>query len=267
MDFDLKGRTAIVTGGSKGIGKSIAKSLALEGVNVAICARGSESLLSAQKEINELSGNVITILTDGTKPESVQSAIKKVIEQFGGIDILVNNTGGVDKFGDFLELTHDDWRKAFELNVMTIVCFVQYTLAWLRKSTSPRIINISSISGLQPGYYNPHYTTTKAAVINLSKYLSNQFVQDQILVNVVCAGPVHSHSWDKNVQRIADMQNIPLEISKSNIEVEESDKIPLGRVGEGDDISGLVTFLASSKASWITGSCFHVNGGKLRTIF
>ena len=266
MELDLKGRTAIVTGGSKGIGKSIAKSLALEGVNVAICARGTESLLSAQKEINELSGNVIAISTDGTKSESVQSAIKEVVEQFGGIDILVNNTGGVDKFGGFLELTHDDWRNAFEFNVMTVVCFVQHTLEWLRKSTSPRIINISSISGLQPGYYNPHYTTTKAAVINLSKYLANEFVRDQILVNAVCAGPVHSHSWDKNVKRIADMQNIPLEIAKSNIEVEESAKVPLGRVGEGDDISGLVTFLASNKASWITGSCFHVNGGKLSTI-
>jgi len=243
MELGLKDRVAIVTGGSKGIGKAIAKSLAEEGVNVVICARGRESLLSVQKEIADSGGSIYAIPVEATKPESVQNLINSVVEKFGQIDILINNLGGTDKFGDFFELKHDDWKMAFELNVMTIVYFVQYSIPWLRKSTAPRIINISSISGLQPGSYNPHYTITKAAVINLSKYLSNQLVKDNILVNVVCPGPVHSDSWDRNVQRLADIHNISIEEARVKIDTEESVKIPLGRVGEGKDVAELVTFL------------------------
>ena len=102
--------------------------------------------------------------------------------------------------------------------------------------------------------------------INLSKFLSNHLAGDGILVNVVCPGPVHSDSWDDNVQHIANIRGIPIDEARGQVEVEEASKIPLGRVGEGDDVAGLVTFLASDKAAWVTGSCFHVNGGKLRSI-
>ena len=90
--------------------------------------------------------------------------------------------------------------------------------------------------------------------------------RDRILVNTICPGPVHSHSWDRNVQRLANSWNVSLDEARARVDIEETDKIPLGRVGEGDDVAGLVTFLASDKAAWITGSCFHVNGGKLRSM-
>ena len=266
MDLGLKGRVAIVTGGSKGIGKAIAKSLANEGVNVVICSRGVESLATVQKEIKQSGGNAVAVAADATDPEAVRNVVATAIERFGGLDILVNNVGGANRFAGFLELTNEEWIEAFELNVMTVVYFVRYALPALRQSHAARIINISSISGVQPGAYNPHYTITKAAVINLSKYLANQLASDRILVNVVCAGPVHSDSWDRNVQRIANIRSIPLDEARAQVEVEEANKIPLGWVGEGDDVAGLVTFLASDKAAWITGSCFHVNGGKLRSM-
>lgn len=267
MDLKLKGRVAIVSGGSKGIGAAIAKSLADEGVRVVICARGEKSLTAVREEIMRSGGRVVAISADCTDPDAVRSVVDRTVEEFHGIDILVNNIGGAEVFADFLELCDDDWLNAFNLNVMSVVYFVRYALPWLRQSTLSRIINISSISGVQPGFYNPHYTITKAATINLSKYLANKFASDGILVNTVCPGPVHSHSWDKNVRRIADVQNLRLDKAKTQVDTEEAQKIPLGRIGEGGDVADLVTFLASERAGWVTGSCFHVNGGKLRSIY
>lgn len=266
MDFELKGRVAIVTGGGKGIGKAIAISLANEGVKVVICARSSESLLSVQNEINKSGGECLYVCADVCSPESVQKVIDTAIEKFGGIDILVNNAGGVTKFGGFFELTDSDWLETFQLNVMSAIYFVRHALPFLQQSQAARIINISSISGIEPGTYNPHYTTTKAAIINLSKFLSNLVADKNILVNVVCPGPVHSYSWDMNVERIAKIRNISFDEAKKRVDSEESAKIPIGWIGEGEDIASLVTFLASEKARWITGSCFHVNGGKLRSM-
>ena len=265
MELELKGRVAIVTGSSKGIGKAIALSLAAEGAHVAICAREKDPLLLLQKEIEGRGGSVVAIPADVTKAESIQKIISQTIDRFGKLDILINNVGGVKKFGGFFELTDNEWKEAFELNVMTVVSFIRQSMPWLKKSISPRVINISSISGVEPGFSNPHYNITKAAIINMSKHLANVLVKDKILVNVVCPGPVHSSSWSNNVQNIAENRNIPYEKAWEEFEEQESAKIPIGRVGEGSDISDLVVFLSSDKASWITGSCFHINGGKLKS--
>lgn len=264
MNLPLTGRIALVTGGSKGIGRAIVQALAKEGARVAATARGADSLRVMK---NELSGlEILTVAADATDQEAVSSAVNRVIETYGGMDILVNNVGGAGIFGGFPDLTDEDWRSAFDLNVLSVVHFVRAAEPYLRKSSNGRIINISSIAGVQPGTFNPHYTVTKAATINLSKFLANYFVKDGVLVNVVCPGPVHSDSWDDNVRRLASERGIPIEVAWQQVERNESSKIPLGRVGEGEDVAGLVAFLASDKASWITGSCFHVNGGKLNTI-
>lgn len=267
MVLNLEDRVAIVTGGSKGIGKAIAKSLAKEGAHVIICARGVNALESVVREIRQEGGSAIAQSVDALDNKAVETVIGKVVQEFGGLDIVVNNVGGVKKFADFLDLDEKDWHHTFELNVMTMVHFVKHTLPWLRRSDHARIINISSISGLQPGFYNPHYTVTKAATINLSKYLANKLADDHILVNTICPGPVHSDAWDRNVAHVASIRNISFEEANIQVNVEEGNKIPLGRVGEGDDVAGLVAFLASDKAEWITGSCFHVNGGKMRSMF
>lgn len=266
MELDLNGRVAIVTGGGKGIGKSIAMSLANAGAKVVICARSKESLSSVQNDINKSGGECLYVCADVCRPEPVQKVIDTTIEKFGGIDILVNNAGGVTKFAGFFELTDSDWLETFQLNVMSVVYFIRYALPFLQQSQAARVINISSISGVEPGSYNPHYTITKAAIINLSKFLSNLVAGKNVLVNVVCPGPVHSHSWDMNVERIAKIRNISFDEAKIQIDSEESAKIPIGWIGGGEDVASLVTFLASEKSRWITGSCFHVNGGKLRSM-
>ena len=264
MNLQLTGRVALVTGGSKGIGRAIVQALAEAGAQVAATARGTAALQQTALELPGL--EILTLAADATDQEAVNSAVARVIEVYGKLDILVNNVGGAVKFGGFADLTDRDWQRAFDLNVLSIVHFVRAAEPHLRQSKNGRIITISSISGVQPGTFNPHYTATKAATINLSKSLANHFVKDHVLVNTVCPGPVHSESWEDNVRRLALERRIPAEEAWQQVEREESLKIPLGRVGDGEDIAGLVAFLASDKASWITGSCFHVNGGKLATI-
>jgi 3-oxoacyl-[acyl-carrier protein] reductase len=264
MNMALNGRIALVTGGSKGIGRAIVQALAEEGARVAAAARGSESLQTMARELSEF--NILTVTADATDEEAVSVAVNRVTETYGGLDILVNNVGGAGRFGGFPDLADADWRSAFDLNVLSVVHFARAAEPYLRKSKNGRIINISSIAGVQPGTFNPHYTVTKAATINLSKFLANYFVKAGVLVNVVCPGPVHSDSWDDNVRRLASERGMRIEDTWQQVEREESSKIPLGRVGEGADVADLVAFLASDKASWITGSCFHVNGGKLSTI-
>ncbi len=265
MKIDLEGRVALVTGGSKGIGRAIVQTLAEGGAQVAITARGAEAL---KKTAAELSGSkILTIPADATDQKEVGLVIARVIDVFGQLDILVNNVGGASKFAGFKDLTDADWRHAFDLNVLSLVHFSRAAEPHLRASKAGRIINISSIVGVQPGTFCPHYAVTKAATINLSKFLSNYFVDDGVLVNVVCPGPVHSEAWNENVSRLAGERGISMEEAWQQVEHEEQAKIPIGRVGEGEDIAGLVAFLASERANWITGSCFHANGGKLRTIW
>jgi 3-oxoacyl-[acyl-carrier protein] reductase len=264
MNLSLRGRVALVTGGSKGIGRAIVQALAEEGARVAVTARGLAALQQTTQELND--HEILACTADATDQAAVDAAVQRVIEVYGKLDILVNNVGGAIKFGGFADLSDRDWQRAFDLNVLSIVHFVRASTPYLRQSSCGRIINISSISGIQPGTFNPHYTVTKAAAINLGKSLANYFVKDKVLVNTVCPGPVHSESWDDNVRRLALERRIPVEEAWHQVEREESLKIPLGRVGEGEDIAGLVAFLASDKAGWITGSCFHANGGKLSTM-
>lgn len=266
MSREFEGRTAIVTGGSKGIGEGIAALLSAKGAHVAICGRGTEALEQAKTRLSAQDGDVLACHADVTSSDSVAQLVDAVVSRFGGIDILVNNAGGAGHFGGFLDLDEEEWVSAYRLNVLSIVLLVRHSLPFLRESRAPRIINISSISGVEPGFYNPHYASAKAASINLSKHLANTFAAENILVNVVCPGPVESCSWDENIQRIANTRGVPVEEAKKAVYMEEEGKIPLGRVGEGRDVAGLVGFLASDAASWITGSCFHVDGGKLRSM-
>ncbi len=266
MDLELKDKVALVTGGSKGIGYAIAQGLAMEGVKVVICGRGKPALLKAQKEIQNARGQIFTVTGDVTKAADVKRILQFISKKFGQLDIVINNAGGAKKFGDLEKLLDKDWLDTYKLNLMSSVYLARYALPILRKSRSARIIFVSSLSGVQPGKYNPHYTSSKAAVINFSKYLANTLAKERILVNAVCAGPVHSDAWERNIAYLTQLQKKNKEIVRREFENQEALKIPLGRVGEGRDIAGMVIFLASAQASWITGSCFYVDGGKLQSM-
>jgi 3-oxoacyl-[acyl-carrier protein] reductase len=266
MELGLAGRAAIVTGGSKGIGRAISVALAAEGVRVAIMARSGEALDDTCAAIQKAGHAAIGVHVDAMDGAQIGQAVAQAVQTLGGLDILVNNAGGAIRFGGWGELTDADWMQSYDLNVLGLVRFVRAAESELRRSRAPRIVNIASISGVQPGTYNPHYSAAKAATINLGKYLANLYAKDRILVNTVCPGPVHSESWNRNIARLASQSGISIEEAFNRVEKEEAAKIPLGRVGEGDDIASMVVYLASDRAKWITGSCFHVNGGKLQSV-
>jgi 3-oxoacyl-[acyl-carrier protein] reductase len=263
MDLELTGRTALVTGGSKGIGAAITRQLLREGMHVGVAARPSAELDDLAREATQAGAICIPAPVDVRDPSAVSRAVGHFASVAGSIDVLVNNVGGALQFGGFEELSDEDWVQAFDFNVMSVVRFTRCALPFLRKSTLRRIINISSTSALQPGHYNPHYCATKAAVVNLSKHLANILAKENILVNTVCAGPVHSQSWAANVQRVATLRAVPYTEAAALIEQEEAAKIPLGVVGEGRHIGDAVAWLASPRSAWTTGSSFHINGGKL----
>ena len=203
MDLNLKGRVALVTGGSKGIGASIVRQLAQEGVRVIICARPSQAMADLVLEISAGGWTCIALPVDVLNPAAISAVVELAARQWGGIDILINNVGGAERFGGFEELKDEDWLRAHEFNVMSVVRFTRSALPHLRGSTLRRIINVSSISAVQPGYYNPHYTVTKAAVLNLGKYLANALANENILVNTICPGPVKTEAWEMNVRKVS----------------------------------------------------------------
>lgn len=265
--MDLRGRVSIVTGGSKGIGASIAEHLANNGADVVICSRSVKNEWMQYNEIPHENGRIYSIRADVTSSEDIKNVIDMTISHLGHLDILVNNAGGPIRQGGFFELLDEEWRNAFEFNAISMIKFVRETYPYLKDSQFARIITISSLTAIQTGSYNPHYSITKAAILNLNKHLATLFAKDKILVNAICPGPIHSNSWNENVSRIASNRNISYQEAWQQIEHEESQKVALGRIGEGSDVAFLVAFLASDKASWITGSCFIVDGGKHCSIF
>lgn len=260
VSFDFHGKTVLVTGGSKGIGLSIAESFSEAGARVAICARDAAHFPSLKEQ------KTLCIKADVTDEADVQRVIEETIDSFGGLDILINNVGGAIQFGDLWSTHSKDWENAFQLNVMSAVRFSKQAIPFLRQSLSPTIINISSISGVEPGYFNPHYTSTKASILNFSKYLANVLAKEKIRVNCVCPGTVETDSWEKSLEAISLQRAQSKEAVREEMSQAERDKIPLATLGTGPDIAKFVLFLASEETQWITGSCFHVNGGKMRAM-
>jgi len=263
MDLGLKDRVVLVTGGSKGIGAAIVREFAREGARVFFCARPSAKLTALASEAQARGEKCEALPVDVFDAAATAELVNEVARRAGGLDVLVNNVGGAQRFAGFDELTDEDWLRAYEFNVLSVVRFTRASLPLLRRSEVRRIINVSSISGLQPGLYNPHYSASKAAVVNLGKHLANVLAKERILVNTVCAGPVHSAAWDSNVRRLAEKSGKSFTAEWQATETAEAAKLPLGAVGEGEHIAAAVAFLASHHSTWTTGSCFHVNGGKL----
>ena len=266
MDFSLKNRVALVTGGSRGIGKTIALSLAKEGADIILCGRGSEALEKTRAEVEKLGVKAYAKSLDATKPNEVGELFSEIVERIGGLDILVNNIGGVTRFGAFEDLETKDWIETMELNFMSMVHFSKEALPWLKKSKHARIINISTIPARQPGFFNPHYNAAKAAMLNLSKYLANNFAKDGVLVNSICPSTIRGENWNERVADRAKRDGINTEEAEAKMVAEETKKVPLGTLGEPEDIASVVVFLSSDKARFITGTSIDVDGGVSRAV-
>lgn len=266
MELSLKGKTAFITGGTKGIGRVIALLFAEAGADVIISGRGKKNLEKVKTEIEKFGNKIFTAQVDATRSDEVKKIFSETISKIGKLDILVNNIGSIEKFGGFLELEDNDWKRCYDTNFMSAVYNTRESIPFLKKSGSGRIINISTLAAKQPGFYNPHYSAAKAALLNLSKHLSNILAKDKILVNAICLSTVKTEFWPKNVENKQKLLNVSYEEAEKNYEEEEQEKNPLHQIGMPEDIAHLALFLASDKAKWITGACFTADGGTSRYI-
>lgn len=254
MDLGLTGRVAIVTGGSYGIGRAVAQSLLQEGAKVAICARHAEQLEHTAKELGP---EVLAVQADMSKTADITALFEQTLGKFGKLDILVNNAGGIH-LSQLLDLPDEAWQENIDVNLFGVIRCSRAAIPPMRKQKWGRIINISSIFGKQPGAGMIDYNATKAAVISLSKTLADELAKDNVLVNVVCPGPVRTPLWENAAKIInpKDPEGMMTGFAAANI--------PIGRFGWPEEVASLVTFLASERASFITGAAYDIDGGMVK---
>lgn len=258
MELGLQGKVALITGASKGIGKAIAQEFAQEGASVSICARGQEALGTAAEDLRTHGVPVVATPADVTKPTEVQQVVEATIQKFGRIDVLVNNAGDAS-LGHTLDTSDDDWRHAMDVNFYSAVSFTQGVVPHMRASGGGRIIHISSAVGhtvLIPGMVD--YGTAKAALLAFSRTMAIELAPDNILVNSVCPGFITTPLGGKLAEQAMPM--LGLQTPEEAFQF-VSQLTLLKRTGTAEEVSALVAFLASERASYITGSVYDVDGG------
>src|SRR5215470_8101775 len=258
MDLGLSGRRAVVTGGSKGLGKAIAAELIAEGAAVTICARNSAELGATAGELTKQSagsGSVIARRCDVTEAGQVTAFIESAAAAMGGLDILVNNAGSA-RPGQFGTLADDDWQADIEVKLFSQIRCTRAALPHLRRSTAPRVININAVYGRYPDPAFLASSVNRASCLSLSKALSIELGREGVLVNSVNIGLVETPQW-QHIHRLRAPE-VPAREFFGRLAAAE---VPLGRFGQPAEVAGLVAFLASKRASYIAGASIDVSGG------
>jgi 3-oxoacyl-[acyl-carrier protein] reductase len=262
MDTGLEGKAALVGGASRGIGRAIALGLAREGASVALCARNQETLDKARDEIrNETGATVLSLICDMSRPEDIKAAVAAAADAFGRLDIVVNNAGGPPT-GSFDALDDTYWQHAIDQNLLSAVRTTREALPHLRRSGSGRIINITSVAVKQPIDGLMLSNATRLGVIGWAKTLSRELAPNGITVNNICPGNIATERLISLIEERAKRQKQSLEEAVSL----EEGRIPMGFLGEPDDVAALAVFFASDKARYITGTTVQVDGGSTTAI-
>ncbi len=248
MELGLSGRVAAITGGSDGIGKATAARLLAEGARVAICGRNEQRLADAATEL----GDVLAIRADVSVAADVERFIAAVVEHFGALDILVNNAG-VSNAKPFEQVDDATWTADLDSKLAAAVRTSRAALPSLKASGHGRIINVTAIGGKHPAAGSLPTTVSRAAGIALTKAMSRDLAADGILVNAVCIGLVKSGQQARSGERQGMTPDEYFE--------KLGDGIPLGRMGEADEVANVIAFLASDAASYVTGVAINVDGG------
>ena len=257
MDLGLKGKVAVVTGGSRGLGFAAARSLAGEGARLAICARGADGLEAAAATLRATGAEVLTVTCDIAAADGAETLLDAVRDQYGALDILVNNVGG-NRRGRFEETSDQDWLDIIELNVLAGFRASRGAIPMMRARGGGAIIFVSSVFGREKGGPGLSiYNTTKSALISASGIMALELAKDRIRVNCVAPGSIRFEggSWDKRVKADPDGMRA---FVRANL--------PLGRFGRAEEVGDLVAFLASERASLITGACVAVDGAQGKSL-
>lgn len=267
MKLGLENKVALVLASSKGLGFACAQGLYTEGANVVICSRSMENLEMAKKKIEKTESlysdnRVFPVIADLMYENQIENLVRKTLSELGKIDILVHNAGGPPS-GPINKITREDWANSIDLNLLSFIRITNLVIPIMQKQKNGRIIAITSVSVKQPLNNLVLSNTTRLGVVGYAKSLANEYGNDNILVNVVCPGPTLTDRMKELISKTSQ------ETDKTEKEVTKSwiDPIPLGRLGEPEELANLVVFLASEKASYINGTVIQVDGGFVKSLF
>jgi 3-oxoacyl-[acyl-carrier protein] reductase len=247
VDLGLRDKACIVTGASSGIGAATARMLEEEGAKVLRVSRSGD------------------FACDVTEPDAGERILAECLDRFGGVDVLINNAG-TSRAAPLEELTEDDWREQWELNVMAPMRLMKAIAPRMAEAGDGRIVNVTSSSGKRPSSRNAAYSVTKAAELSLSRLFADQWAADGVLVNAVAPGPVATPLWVGD-GGLADQSAAREGITRDEALEQAAAKIPLGRLGEEDEIAAVIVFLCSRRASNVTGAAWAVDGGAVQLMF
>ncbi len=246
--FDLSGKVAIITGGSRGIGQAIAEAFAQHGAKVAVSSRKQDGVESVAEAIRQQGGDAVAFAAHNGDKSALAHLVESVVAHYGRVDILVNNAATNPHFGPILDADDGLWQKIIEVNIMGTMWLTQAVVPIMRSQGGGKIINISSVNGLRPGRMQGIYSMSKAAMNSLTQTLAMELASDKIYVNAIAPGLIKT----KFAQALWDNE-VVLESVMS--------RTPLNRIGEPDDIAGMAVYLASSASNFATGQVFVVDGG------
>lgn len=266
MDLGLSGKVAIVTGGSRGLGKACAMALAAEGVELVIAARDESTLHAAAREIEAIQGasgrKVLAVPTDVTREEDVNRLVEASLEKYSRVDVLVANAGGPPA-SHFETTDVAAWKSALELNLLSTIYLCRAVVPVMKRQQSGRIVAIASISVKQPVDGLILSNTARSGVVGMMKTLSNELAPHRIGVNVVCPGYTKTDRLVDLASRMSAQEGVPEEA----IHKRWTDQIPMGRLGEPSELAAVVAFLSSERASYVTGACLQVDGGAVKSVY
>ena len=260
MDMTLQGKTAIVTGSNRGIGRAIALTLAADGASCVLCARDQEKLASVEREIRDAGGNASSLSLDLRAPDAPAQLVDFAVARYGRIDIVVNNAGATRR-GDFLDLSDDDFVDGFALKYFGAVRILRAAWPWLQKSRGS-VVNISGVGGRTPGAAFAIGGSVNAALLSLTKSLAATGLADGIQVNAVNPGAIRTGRLEKRLAALAHDRSISLEAAERVfIEGEH-----VTRIGEPEDIANVVAFVVSPRGRFLHGALIDADGGATKTI-
>jgi 3-oxoacyl-[acyl-carrier protein] reductase len=266
MELGLGGKTCIVTGASRGIGRETARQLCAEGASVLLVARSEDELRRAAAECAREGGRAEPLGCDVTEPDAGDRMARAATDRFGPPDVLVNNAGTA-RWRDLDDVPDEEWQAAWEVNVMATLRATRAVVPGMRERGWGRVVNVSSTAGKRPSRYMPEYSVAKAAQLSLSRLFADRLAGEGVLVNAVCPGPTKSDLWMAE-GGLADQS---AELSGMSGPAEALEKAgagrPVGRLAEVDEIAAAIVFLCSERASYVAGAAWSVDGGTVQVIF
>lgn len=265
MDFGIKDKVAVITGGDSGIGRATAKLLAAEGVKIALMDKSTDELKNAVEEIGKIS-EVIPVTADLTNLEEIENAKQNIISHFGTVHILVNCAGITGSTKEFLELTDKDWYQTIDIDFMAAVRICRAFIPAMQKEGWGRIVLIGSEDAVQPYIEEMPYCAAKAGLLNLTKNLSKAFAKNGILVNSVSPAYIATPMTDAMMEKRAQEKGMDFNEAVQTFLKEKRPHLELHRRGEAEEVAAVIAFLCSQHSSFVVGANYRVDGGSVATV-